>query len=114
MGKRLSQAQPRMSIVNMAGIEEPERKHSVRDFLCANVKTIVTVFMIFGTILCIVLIVMVHQWKFESHHAEHVQASPTPQSYDPCAETNTRHVPPTEPRPTYILFAGPPSEDERS
>ena len=57
MGKRLSQA-PRMSIVNMAGVEEPERKHSVRDFLCANVKSIVTIIMIFGTILCIVLIVM--------------------------------------------------------
>ncbi|ELU02191.1 hypothetical protein CAPTEDRAFT_218814 [Capitella teleta] len=70
MGKRPSQA-PRLSVV-MAGDEMVERKVSVRDFVCSHVKTIATLIMIVATLLCIVLIVMVHKWKFDTERAERI------------------------------------------
>ncbi len=40
------------------GDEPPERGSGAKDFICSHVKTIVTIFMIFGTVAVIVLIVM--------------------------------------------------------
>ena len=57
MSKRMSHA-PRLSIA-MAGLAQDEpHKMTVRDFCTSHIKTVVTIVMICGTVLCIVLIVM--------------------------------------------------------
>ena len=49
---------PRLSIITMAGEQEPERKHRIKDCLCNHVKSIVTIVMIFAMVFCIIMIVM--------------------------------------------------------
>ena len=57
MSKRMSHA-PRLSIV-MAGLAEDEQDNkTVYHFCCKHIKTVVTIVMVFGTLLCIILIVV--------------------------------------------------------
>ena len=57
MSKRMSYA-PRLSII-MAGLaQDDEHKVTMREFCIKHIKTMMTIFMICGTVLCIVLIVM--------------------------------------------------------
>lgn len=62
MGRRISE-EKRMSLAPsliMAPMDDSsnERKSPVKEFLSSHIKTIVTIFMIFGTIAVIVVIVM--------------------------------------------------------
>ena len=56
-GRRQSQA-PRLSIAMAGTAEEGERRNSMRQFCCMHMKSLVTVAMMFGMLLCIILIVV--------------------------------------------------------
>ena len=59
MSKRMSLAPSVIMAPGQGGPDEPpERGSGAKDFICSHVKTIVTIFMIFGTVAVIVLIVM--------------------------------------------------------
>ena len=67
MSKRMSHA-PRLSIV-MAGLAEDEQDNkTVYHFCCKHIKTVVTIVMIFGTLLCIILIVVGENSSFNIKH----------------------------------------------
>lgn len=60
-GRAMGRMSRHMSLapdVMMATQEEVPERTPLKEFICSHVKTIVTVFMIFGTIAVIVLIVM--------------------------------------------------------
>jgi len=46
---------------------EKEDKEGASDYLINHLKTFVVIFMIFGTIAVIVLIVLIHKWRFEGN-----------------------------------------------
>jgi len=58
-------------ITSDPGREDEPRKEEDRegasDYIINHIKTFVTIFMIFGTIAVIVLIVMIHKWRFEAN-----------------------------------------------